>query len=99
VKVALTTDHPTDPIQFLPIIAGEAVREGLPYDDALRAITINPAQMLSVAHRVGSIEVGKDADVVIHDGDPLEAMTRIRLVLADGEVVVDQLRPVREGAL
>ena len=70
VKVALMTDHPTDPIQFLPIIAGEAIREGLPYDAALRAITINPAQMLGVAHRVGSIEVGKDADLALHAGDP-----------------------------
>jgi imidazolonepropionase-like amidohydrolase len=85
------TDHPTDPIQLLPIIAGEAVREGLPPQEALRAITINPARMLGVASRVGSIEVEKDADLVIHDGDPLEAMTRIRLILADGEIVVDRL--------
>lgn len=91
VKIALMTDHPTDPIQFLPLVAGEAVREGLPHDEALRAITINPAQILGVADRVGSLEVGKDADLVIHDGDPLEAMTRIRLVLADGQVVVNRL--------
>jgi imidazolonepropionase-like amidohydrolase len=91
------TDHPTEPIQFLPIIAGEAVREGMDPDDALKAITINAAEILGVADRVGSIEAGKDADIVLHDGDPLEAMTRIRLVVADGHVVVDDLRQEKEG--
>ena len=91
VTVALMTDHPTEAIQILPVIAGEAVREGMTHDEALKAITINPAQILGVADRVGSIETGKDADMVLHDGDPLEAMTRIRLVIADGEVVFDRL--------
>ena len=89
VKVALMTDHPTEPIQFLPIIAGEAVREGMDYDEALKSITINAAEIMGVADRVGSIEVGKDADLVILNGDPLEAMTRIRLVVADGKVAYD----------
>ena len=92
VQVALMTDHPTDPIQFLPIVAGEAVREGMAYADALRAITINPARMWGVDDRVGSLEVGKDADLVIHDGDPLEAMTRVRLVVCGGEIVFDRLQ-------
>ena len=69
------------------------------YRDALHAITINPARMLGVADRVGSLEAGKDADLVIHDGDPLEAMTRIRMVIADGEIVVDRLQPEQEAAL
>ncbi|KKK83052.1 hypothetical protein LCGC14_2797250, partial [marine sediment metagenome] len=94
VQVALMTDHPTDPIQFLPIIAGEAIREGMAYEEALKAITINPARMLGVANRVGSLETGKDADLVIHDGDPLEAMTRIRMVMADGEIVVDHMQQI-----
>jgi len=98
VKVALMTDHPTEPIQFLPIIAGEAVREGMVPEEALKAITINAAEIMGVADRVGSIEVGKDADLVVHDGDPLEAMTRIRLVVADGQVVVDSLRQGKENA-
>lgn len=98
VQVALMTDHPTDPIQFLPIIAGEAVREGMAPDDALRAITITPARVLGVADRVGSIEAGKDADLVVHDGDPLEAMTRVRLVVADGEIVLDRLQQNEEAA-
>ena len=85
------TDHPTEPVQVLPVIAGQAVREGMTYADALRAITINAAEILGVAHRVGSIDPGKDADLVLHDGDPLEAMTRIRLVVADGQIVADAL--------
>jgi imidazolonepropionase-like amidohydrolase len=91
VQVALMTDHPTDPIQFLPIVAGEAVREGMAHADALRAITINPARMWGVDDRVGSLETGKDADLVIHDGDPLEAMTRVRMVVCGGEIVFDRL--------
>ena len=91
VKVALMTDHPTEPIQVLPVIAGQAVREGMAAAEALRAITINAAEILRVANRVGSIEPGKDADLVLHDGDPLEAMTRIRLVVADGRTVFDHI--------
>ena len=91
VKVALMTDHPTEPIQVLPVIAGQAVREGMTHADALRAITINAAEILGVADRVGSIEPGKDADLVLHDGDPLEAMTHIRLVVADGRIVLDRI--------
>jgi imidazolonepropionase-like amidohydrolase len=96
VKVALMTDHPSEPIQFLPIIAGEAAREGMAYEEALKSITINAAEIMGVSDRVGSIEVGKDADLVIHDGDPLEAMTRIRMVVADGHVVCDTLRQEKE---
>jgi imidazolonepropionase-like amidohydrolase len=96
VKVALMTDHPTEPIQVLPVIAGQAVREGMDPAEALKAITINAAEILGVADRVGSIEPGKDADLVLHDGDPLEAMTHIRLVVADGNVVYHWM-PVAAG--
>ena len=61
VKTAIVTDHPVIPIQYLPLCAGLAVREGMTHDDALRAITINPAEMCGIADRVGSLEVGKDA--------------------------------------
>ncbi|MGE5601965.1 MAG: amidohydrolase family protein, partial [Nitrososphaerales archaeon] len=91
VKVALMTDHPTEPIQVLPVIAGQAVREGMDPAEALKAITINAAEILGVADRVGSIQAGKDADLVLHEGDPLEAMTRIRIVVADGQVVYDRM--------
>ncbi len=97
VKVALMTNHPTEPIQFLPVIAGEAVGYGMDHVEALKAITLNAAEILGVSDRVGSIEAGKDADLVVHDGDPLEAMTHIRLVVADGEVVVNSLESGRES--
>jgi imidazolonepropionase-like amidohydrolase len=91
------TNHPTEPIQFLPVIAGEAVGYGMDHVEALKAITLNAAEILGVSDRVGSIEAGKDADLVVHDGDPMEAMTHIRLVVADGEVVVNSLESGRES--
>lgn len=87
VKVALMTDHPVIPVQYLPICAGLAVREGLPEMEAMKAITINAAEILGVADRVGSLEAGKDADVVIFNGHPLETMSRVEKVLINGEVV------------
>jgi len=73
-------------IAYLPISAGLAVKHGLPYEEALRAITIVPAEILGVSDRVGSIEKGKDADLRILDGDPLELQTRVEMVLIDGEI-------------
>ena len=63
-----------------------AVKHGLPYDEALKAITITPAEIIGVADRVGSVEEGKDADLRILDGDPLELRTKVEMVLIDGEV-------------
>lgn len=87
VKVALMTDHPVIPVQYLPICAGLAVREGMSREDALKALTINPAEILGVADRVGSLTPGKDADVVIWSGDPLEIVSKPELVMIDGKVV------------
>jgi len=87
VKFAIQTDAVGQSITFLPICAGMAVKHGLPYEAALRAITISPAEILGVADRVGSIEKGKDADLRILDGDPLELRTRVEKVIIDGEVV------------
>lgn len=87
VKLAIQTDATGSNIRHLPIAAGMAVKHGLPYEEALRAITINPAEILGVADRVGSIEKGKDADLRILDGDPLELRTKVELVLIDGEIV------------
>jgi imidazolonepropionase-like amidohydrolase len=67
--------------------AGNAVAEGLPWDDALRAITLSPAEMYGVADRVGSIEVGKDADIVIWSGDPLELTNYPDQVLIKGQSI------------
>jgi imidazolonepropionase-like amidohydrolase len=86
VKFAFQTDSMGANIAYLPISAGLAVKHGLPYEEALRAITIVPAEILGVADRVGSIEKGKDADLRILDGDPLELRTRVEMVLIDGEI-------------
>jgi len=86
VKFAIQTDAVGSTIAFLPICAGMAVKHGLPYEAALRAITITPAEILGVAERVGSIEKWKDADLRILDGDPLDLMTRVEKVIIDGKV-------------
>ena len=86
VKTAICTDHPELPTQYLTLSAGIAVRGGLNYDEALRAITINPAEICGIADRVGSIEVGKDADLVFFFGDPLSVYATPKLVIINGEV-------------
>lgn len=87
VKVALMTDHPVIPLYMLPIAVGIAVREGLPREEALKTVTINPAQILGVDNRLGSIEKGKDADIVIWSGDPTETSTKAEKVFVGGELV------------
>jgi imidazolonepropionase-like amidohydrolase len=87
VKFAIQTDAVGSTIAFLPLCAGLAVKHGLPYDEALKAITITPAEIIGVADRVGSIEEGKDADLRILDGDPLELRTKVEMVIIDGEIV------------
>lgn len=87
VTLALTTDHPVIPIQYLTLTAALAVREGLPEEEALKAITINAADIAQVGDRLGSLEPGKDADVVLWDGHPLDLKSRVRTVLVDGQVV------------
>ncbi len=87
VKVALTTDHPVSLIQYLPICAGLAAKEGLGIDEALRAITINAAEICRISKRVGSIEAGKDADIAIFDGNPLEVFTNCLYTIINGKIV------------
>lgn len=84
IKLAICTDHPVVPEQYLPLSAGLAVRGGLPEEEAIKAITINAAEICDISHRVGSIEVGKDADFVLVKGNPLEVMTTPELVICDG---------------
>lgn len=86
VKVALICDHPIVPQQWLRIAAGVCIREGMTEADALLACTRNPAEMCGVADRLGSLAPGKDADIVVWDGDPFEYLTKTRCVLIDGEV-------------
>ncbi|SDH77011.1 amidohydrolase [Agrococcus jejuensis] len=87
VEISIITDHPVIPISFLVHQASLAVREGLDRETALRSITINPSKALGVAHEVGSLEVGKRADVVVWDGDWMDPMARPSLVLIDGAEV------------
>lgn len=86
IKFAICTDHPETPIQYLPLTAALAVRGGLDRDDALRAITINAAEILGVSDRIGSIEVGKDADFAIFAGDPLDVAETPVMVFIDGKL-------------
>jgi imidazolonepropionase-like amidohydrolase len=67
--------------------AAQAMVHGLSFDDALKTITLNPARLLGIENRVGSIEKGKDADLVLFDGDPFEYLTRVKMVIIDGEIV------------
>ncbi len=87
IKVAITTDHPVTLIQSLPICAGIAAKEGLGIDEGLRAITINAAEICNVASRVGSLEPGKDADIAIFSGNPMEVFTNCLYTIIDGEIV------------
>ncbi|PAB60723.1 amidohydrolase [Anaeromicrobium sediminis] len=87
IEFAIMTDHPVIPLQYLPVCAGLAAREGLKEDTALRSITINPAKILGIDHRVGSLEVGKDADVVIFDGHPFDLRSKVHKVIINGEIV------------
>jgi imidazolonepropionase-like amidohydrolase len=87
VTIAITTDHPVVPINFLAHQAALSVKHGLDRDNALRALTINPARIIGVDDRLGSIEPGKDADLVIWSGDPLDVLSRVTLALMDGEEI------------
>ena len=85
VEVAICTDHPENPIQYLPVTAGLAVRGGMSEADAIKAITINPARICGIDNRVGSIEVGKDADFVLFKGSPFNITTPPEAVFMDGK--------------
>jgi imidazolonepropionase-like amidohydrolase len=89
VLVAITTDHPVVPIDFLVHQATFAVKEGMSRDDALAAITVNPARILGLDDRVGELRAGLDGDVVIWDGDPLDVMSRVRQVFVRGVPVYE----------
>lgn len=85
--VSIITDAPVIPLHHLPLCAGFAIKAGMDEFDALRAVTINPAEHIGIADRVGSLEEGKDADIVIVDGNPFDVTGVIRHVLIDGKKV------------
>jgi imidazolonepropionase-like amidohydrolase len=87
VTVAIATDHPVVPVHLLIVQAALAVREGLDRETALRAVTIIPARIMRVADRIGSLEPGKDGDVTVWSGDPLDVMSRVESAYIGGREV------------
>jgi imidazolonepropionase-like amidohydrolase len=87
ITVAIMTDHPVVPIQYLSLCAALAVKEGMDEELALKAITINAARIAGIDDRVGSIEPGKDADLVILDGHPFELKTKVVKTIINGKEV------------
>ena len=88
VKTAVCTDHTVIPIQYLPLSAQAAVKGGLSFEDALKTITINPAEILGIDETTGSISVGKDADIQLYrkGENPLDLMSEPRLVMISGDI-------------
>jgi imidazolonepropionase-like amidohydrolase len=85
--LSLNTDAPVVPPEELFLQGAMAVRLGLPWVEALKALTIHPARQIGLGDRIGSIEVGKDADLVVKGGDPLDPSTPVEMVFIDGRPV------------
>ena len=91
VPISIITDAPVTPLEYLPMCAGFAVSAGLDYEEAWRAITVNPAKQTGIGDRVGSLEAGKDGDVVVWNDDPLVAIgTNAYVTVIDGKVVYSE---------
>ncbi len=90
IKFAMMTDHPVIPLYALPVCAALSVREGLSETEALKSITIYAAEIVGIDDRVGSLEEGKDADIAVFDGNPLDYRTKAVKVFVDGKVVYSQ---------
>lgn len=89
ITTAITTDHPVSLIQSLPLCAGLAVKAGLKLEEAYKAITLYPAMICGVSDRMGSLEVGKDADIAIFTGNPMEVFTETLYTIIDGKIVYE----------
>lgn len=87
VLVAITTDSPVIPQEYLSLCAGLAMKAGMEEIEALEAITINPAKILGLDNRLGSLKAGKDADIVICDGSILDSLTKVDYTIINGKVV------------
>lgn len=90
VKTAIMTDHPVSLIRYLPLCAGLSVKQGLSMEGGLRAITIHAAKICGVSDRVGSLEAGKDADIAVFSGNPMEVFTKTLYTFVDGEMVYEE---------
>ncbi len=89
IKTAIMTDHPVSLIRYLPFCAGLCVKQGMSMEGGLKAITIHAAQICGVADRLGSLEPGKDADIAVFSGNPMEVFTKTLFTIIDGEIVYD----------
>ncbi|MGD9569410.1 MAG: amidohydrolase [Sedimentibacter sp.] len=95
IKIAIITDSNVIPIQHIPMCAGMAVKAGLPEEEAWKSITINPAEITGIADRVGSIEVGKDADIAIFKGNPLlDTDYETVMTIIDGKIVYRNVKAI-----
>lgn len=94
-QVSIITDSPVIPQQYLPLCAGLAVKSGMDPFAALQAITINAAKHIGAEERVGSLEIGKDGDFVIADGNPMVSDTNVKYVLIDGNVTYSAVKSRR----
>jgi len=90
VKIAFHTDYPVSQQKWLRLCAILSMRYGLPEEAALKALTINPAELAMVSNRVGSIEKGKDADLVVLNGPWYELRSRVDMVFVDGVLAYDR---------
>jgi imidazolonepropionase-like amidohydrolase len=97
VTISIATDHPVVPVHLLIVQAALAVREGLDRDTALRAVTINPARIMRVDDRIGSLVPGKDGDVVLWSGDPFDVMSRVEQAWIGGREVYRYDYTARSG--
>ncbi|MCG2816205.1 MAG: amidohydrolase family protein, partial [Candidatus Aminicenantes bacterium] len=99
VEVNIMTDADVVQQEFLRFQAAVAVKYGMDPDEALKAITINPARWAGLENSIGSIEVGKDADLVLFDGDPFDIRTRVQMVFIEGKLVFDAAAEEKKGEM
>ena len=84
--IGINTDSPVVPQEQLPVQAAIAVRLGLAHEVGLRGLTINPARFAGIDHRTGSLEVGKDADLVVWSGDPIDPRSAVQTTVINGSI-------------
>ncbi len=90
IKTAICTDHSEVPVQYLPISVGVAIKNGMSFEDGLKSVTSVAAKISGIYDRVGSLEIGKDADLVVFNSNPFEIMSSPLLVVTDGRIVYER---------
>jgi imidazolonepropionase-like amidohydrolase len=87
IKTAIITDHPYNSIDKLRAITAIAMSEGLSYKDAVKALTVNPSEILECEDRIGKLKPGYDADIVVYNGNPLNISSKVQLTIIEGKIV------------